>query len=209
MVTYYLYRLVNSLIGDKVGATKRWDGRHQDNREVHGQDCIITELETMEGPDTPEYWQVVGDREWELADEYGYPRGTHYKIARENFSKVTFEARSKGGTTAGNLNVLSGHWESLRTVAHQTYAGKRGGAANVAAGNIDKLVESAQTPEARAKSKKTRLKNMLIKYNSILDQLPNQFTNAEYRNVTTRKIFDRIKDRNLVVRVKRGLYAKA
>ena len=83
MVTYYLYRLINSLRFDKCGATTGWDKRCRNNRAFHGDQCIITELETMEGPNTPEMWQVVGDREWELADQYGYPRGTHYRISRE------------------------------------------------------------------------------------------------------------------------------
>jgi len=82
-MVYYLYRLQNSLKFDKCGATTDWDKRCRDNRTSHGVQSIITELETMEGPDTPEFWQIVGDREWELADLYGYPRGTHYRVARE------------------------------------------------------------------------------------------------------------------------------
>tara|TARA_R110002153_G_scaffold98071_1_gene233053 strand:- start:211 stop:558 length:348 start_codon:yes stop_codon:yes gene_type:complete len=65
----------------------------------------------MEGPDNEDMWQLVGDREWELADKYGYSRGTHYKAATLQ-SKVagrkaatitpitmftTFESRRKGG----------------------------------------------------------------------------------------------------------------
>ena len=80
---YYLYRLQNSLKFDKCGATTDWDKRCRDNRASHGPQSIITELETMEGPNTPEMWQIVGDREWELADLNGYPRGTHYRVARE------------------------------------------------------------------------------------------------------------------------------
>ena len=110
-ITYFLYRLQNSLKFDKCGATIDWDKRCRDNRTSHGDQCIITELETMEGPDTPEFWQVVGDREWELADLYGYPRGTHYREAREKrilagrkggesrpvYLNATHESRSKGG----------------------------------------------------------------------------------------------------------------
>ena len=105
MITYYLYRLVNSLIGDKVGATMDFNKRSIDNMVKHGSQSIITVLETMEGPNTPEYWQVVGDREWQLADEYGYPRGTHYKI-------MVLKA-SKGGIVAGRLNSESGFFKSL------------------------------------------------------------------------------------------------
>ena len=51
----------------------------------------------MEGPNTPEMWQVVGDREWELADEYGYPRGVHYRIAREKRSTWADTDQSANG----------------------------------------------------------------------------------------------------------------
>ena len=95
MITYYLYRLINSLKFDKCGATNDWDKRCTDNRREHGPQCTITLLETMEGPNTPEFWQVVGDREWELADQYEYPRGTHYRIARERRRTWTDEDRQK------------------------------------------------------------------------------------------------------------------
>ena len=62
MKTYYLYRLVNSLKFDKCGATVQWDQRLSDNIELHGEQCIITLLETMEGPNTPEYWQVAREK---------------------------------------------------------------------------------------------------------------------------------------------------
>ena len=113
MVTYYLYRLINSLRFDKCGATTGWDKRCRNNRAFHGDQCIITELETMEGPNTPEMWQVVGDREWELADEYGYPRGEHYRSAREKWvlarlASNTEEAKLKKSITLlGNTNSIS------------------------------------------------------------------------------------------------------
>jgi len=79
---YYLYRLENSLKFDKCGVTINWNIRFKDNKRSHGNQCVITELETMEGPNTPEFWQVVGDKEWELANQYGYPRGIHYRDTR-------------------------------------------------------------------------------------------------------------------------------
>jgi hypothetical protein len=99
MKTYYLYRLENSLIGDKCGATSDWKKRCIANRRDHGHQCIITVLETMEGPNTPEYWQVVGDREWELAAEYGYPKGHHYRHARTSRFKTTIASAAKGQIT--------------------------------------------------------------------------------------------------------------
>ena len=108
MVTYYLYRLINSLKFDKCGATNDWDKRCRDNRkeENHGPNCIITVLETMEGPNTPEFWQVVGDREWELADQFGYPRGTHYRVAREKRYKFNYTSASEAGKTGGAIRGL-------------------------------------------------------------------------------------------------------
>ena len=119
MKTYYLYRLQNSIRFDKCGATMGWDKRCRENRQFHGQDCIITELETMEGPNTPEFWQVVGDREWELADLYGYPKGEHYRSAREKRPSYkhgrprSIECTSAGGKVAGRNNVESGHLAKL------------------------------------------------------------------------------------------------
>lgn len=103
---YYLYRLQNSLKFDKCGATTDWDKRCRDNRTSHGVQSIITELETMEGPDTPDFWQIVGDREWELADLYGYPRGTHYRVAREKRPVWDSETASEAGKIGGAVRGL-------------------------------------------------------------------------------------------------------
>ena len=69
---YYIYEVP----GHKNGATKRWKQRSKYNFEKYEVNPII--VETMEGPDTEDMWQIVGDREWELADQNGYPRGVHY-----------------------------------------------------------------------------------------------------------------------------------
>jgi hypothetical protein len=139
---YYLYKLENSLKFDKCGATTQWDVRYKNNKESHGSQCIITLLETMEGPNEPEFWQMVGDREWELADLNGYPRGTHYKFAREQWgaNATTHESCSKGGSIggpiggrkAGQKNVESGHLASIRTKENQS----KGGRKNVESGHL-------------------------------------------------------------------------
>tara|TARA_R110001632_G_scaffold194341_1_gene315660 strand:- start:659 stop:1168 length:510 start_codon:yes stop_codon:yes gene_type:complete len=108
MITYYLYRLINSLLFDKCGATNEWDNRCRKNREKHGPQCTITILETMEGPNTPEFWQVVGDREWELADKYGYPRGQHYRHAREQRLEMNSRGAISGGLVGGAATRDSG-----------------------------------------------------------------------------------------------------
>ena len=74
---YYIYEVP----GHKNGATMQWDKRSNQNFDKYGIRPVL--IETMEGPNEPEFWQIVGDREWELADLNGYPRGTHYRVARE------------------------------------------------------------------------------------------------------------------------------
>jgi len=95
MTTYYIYEVP----GHKNGATNDWDKRSNENFETYGIQPIL--IETMEGPNEPEFWQIVGDREWELADQNGYPRGTHYRVAREKrpvWNTVpTKEAQIAGG----------------------------------------------------------------------------------------------------------------
>lgn len=102
---YYIYHVP----GNKIGATKDYEKRREYNFNNYSIEPII--IETMEGEDTPEFWQIVGDREWELADQYGYERGTHYKVMRSralngflNESKrsigFTKESCIKGGKTS-------------------------------------------------------------------------------------------------------------
>ena len=117
-ITYYLYRLVKSLKFDKCGATNNWDDRCRDNLASHGPQSIITLLETMEGPNTEEFWQVVGDREWELADQYGYRRGEHYRTAR---LKILHRA-SLGGRKTADKQHLTGQFAALKTPEHQSKA---------------------------------------------------------------------------------------
>ena len=99
MTTYYIYEV----IGEKNGATINWDKRSQENFDMYSIWPIV--VETMEGPNTPEMWQIVGDREWELADLNGYRRGTHYRVAREK--------RIQASTLVGSKNRESGHIQSL------------------------------------------------------------------------------------------------
>ena len=72
MTTFYIYEVP----GIKNGATKNWLSRSRNNFNRHQIQPII--IETIEGLDIEDTWQVVGDREWELADLDGYPRGAHY-----------------------------------------------------------------------------------------------------------------------------------
>tara|TARA_R110000737_G_C14204924_1_gene418022 strand:- start:41 stop:502 length:462 start_codon:yes stop_codon:yes gene_type:complete len=118
MVTYYLYHI----LGIKIGATSEPHKRDIQNINQWEVEPIV--IENMEGPNTPEMWQVVGDREWELADQYGYPRGNHYRLAREARLAITFEDRSLGGTRGGATNVRTGHFASLKTKEHQATAGR-------------------------------------------------------------------------------------
>jgi len=109
---YYIYEV----IGEKNGATVNWDKRSQENFDMYGIHPIL--IETMEGPDTPEMWQIVGDREWELADLNGYRKGTHYRVARE--------ARIQAGILTGNKNRESGHIQILSSYrSKESYQGPK------------------------------------------------------------------------------------
>ena len=98
MTTFYIYEIP----GHKNGATKDLYMRKRYSLSKYGAEPII--IETIEGPDTEDMWQLVGDREWELADQNGYPRGEHYRAIRIRSSKynLTPEDRAKG-RSAGSL----------------------------------------------------------------------------------------------------------
>ena len=81
MTTYYIYEVP----GEKNGATKDWEARYTYNFNKYLIEPVV--IETMEGPDTEEMWQIVGDREWELADLNGYDRGDHYLVIRIKAAK--------------------------------------------------------------------------------------------------------------------------
>jgi len=90
MTIFYIYEV----LGEKNGATKDWEARYTYNFNKYLIEPVV--IETMEGPDTPEMWQIVGDREWELADLNGYPRGRHYLSLRVfQLKQNTPEARQK------------------------------------------------------------------------------------------------------------------
>ena len=107
MTIYYIYEVP----GHKNGATADWEKRSSENFETYGIQPIL--IETMEGPNEPEFWQIVGDREWELADQNGYTKGNHYRKARETRRRWTKEDMSKGGQT----NVRTGHLQSISSNA--------------------------------------------------------------------------------------------
>ena len=95
---YYIYEVPTR----KNGATKDWETRRAYNFNEYQIEPII--VETMEGPDTIEYWQVVGDREWYYADLNGYERGKHYVEMRLN----SIKGGMKGGLVTGTINLRNG-----------------------------------------------------------------------------------------------------
>ena len=198
-MTYYIYEVP----GEKNGATHRWEVRSRENFEQYEIEPVI--VETMEGPDTEDMWQVVGDREWELADLNGYARGTHYVEMCKRARLVTFESRSKGGTISGAQNVASGHFASLKTKEHQSYAGRQGGLKNIESGHLDSIIHD---PIIKAKRKETNLKNTLIKYNKFLNQLPSEFKIIDGLNVCTRKQLYNMKLNGLIEKTDKWTYKK-
>ena len=128
MVTYFIYEVP----GIKNGATKNWESRSRRNHNLYNIDCIL--IETMEGPDTEEMWQIVGDREWELADQNGYPRGDHYKDIRIKGSKHniddTARVKAKRATVHNNefqkLAGTSSYQKSLLDGRRKRYCSSGG-----------------------------------------------------------------------------------
>jgi hypothetical protein len=84
-MTYYIYHIS----GIKIGCTIDLQHRKAYNKRKHGRDIKFYVLETIQGPDTEEMWQVVGDREFALADQYKYLRGRHYKDIRLTSAKMS------------------------------------------------------------------------------------------------------------------------
>lgn len=107
-MVFYIYEIP----GEKNGATKDWEGRSEYNFNKYNIQPIL--IETMEGPDVEEFWQVVGDREWELADLNGYKRGEHYRSIRIRGAIGQPRAAVLGGRVTGRKNVESGHIQRLQ-----------------------------------------------------------------------------------------------
>ena len=110
MTTFYIYEVP----GRKNGATKDWKKRSKYNINEHQIKPII--VETMEGPDTEEFWQVVGDREWELADLNGYDRGTHYRVIRVRASKYNFDDAARAKAKANGSQIKAGKAGGAKTM---------------------------------------------------------------------------------------------
>ena len=77
MKKYYIYHIP----GVKVGVTTKIKHRRYLYRKNQGKDYHLEVLEVLEGMTDEE----VGDREWEWADKFRYPRGSHYKHTRIKF----------------------------------------------------------------------------------------------------------------------------
>ena len=107
MKTYFIYHI----LGIKIGCTSNIKTRNWQNKKKYGTNIEITILETYHDP------QVAGDREWELADEYGYPKGQHYMHISQQGVNLSKEAQSIGGQIGGVIsgrgNVESGHLKSI------------------------------------------------------------------------------------------------
>ena len=117
--------------GIKNGATKDWKNRRAFNFEYYLIEPII--VETIEGPDTEEFWQVVGDKEWEYADHNGYERGTHYRVIRTRALK-------------GYLN------ESKRSIGFPKESCSKGGLSRIGKPNIgSRKLTQEQANEIRSK----------------------------------------------------------
>jgi len=119
MKTFTIYHVP----GHKVGATGNWPRRSKTNFKKYGVEPHI--IEQLELSDTLENWQIVGDLEFEYADDLGYDRGLHYiqirKAGRLTLAQKaaggrngTFEDRSRrgkiGGKIGGRIEGRIGGW---------------------------------------------------------------------------------------------------
>ena len=98
MRTFYIYHVP----GYKVGATTSYIRRSAWNFRRYGVEPYI--IDELELPDTPENWQIVGDLEWEYADEFGYDRGQHYAVTRKNQRLITVEQLAANGRAGGRIS---------------------------------------------------------------------------------------------------------
>ncbi len=120
MTTFYIYEVP----GVKNGATKHWDQRRQYNFDQYSIEPII--VETYDMPDDEDTWQFIGDREWELADQNGYPRGTHFKdmcIKNQNSHKT--KATQKRINTRSQNNSYTGWHLSEESIIKSAKATRR------------------------------------------------------------------------------------
>jgi len=129
---YYIYHI----LGFKIGATHDWKKRTIRNKSNYPNSEMVL-LETIEDDYNIEAWQRVGDREWELADEYGYPRGTHYKM-------MVLKA-SKGGIVAGRLQSESGFLQSLN--ANRTQESRDNAAVSISIALKQKYLDGYISPK--------------------------------------------------------------
>ena len=74
---YYIYHIQ----GLKVGVTTKIKHRRYMYRRDKGKNYELEVLEVMENVTEEE----VGDREWWWADQFGYPRGTHYRHTKASW----------------------------------------------------------------------------------------------------------------------------
>jgi len=124
MRTFTIYHIP----GYKVGATADYRRRSQANFRKYGVEPYIIEEHTGL-PNTPETWQIVGDLEWEYADEFGYDRGEHYVEIRRKNRLITTEQRVVNAIAGGRGNSKEemSRKGKLGCKIKKAIAGSRGG----------------------------------------------------------------------------------
>lgn len=142
MKKFYIYEVK----GIKNGCTIDWDKRCEQNLKKYN--IIPVVVETYEYPNTAEYWQIVGDREWELAELNGYPKGIHYRVAMERRISGSKLGGTIGGKINGRLSVESGHWASICSMGGKVQ-GLIQGKKNVESGHMAIMIKNSI--EARRK----------------------------------------------------------
>ena len=92
MGKYIIYHIP----GKKVGCTANLTQRYASNTQISMESIEI--LETVTGTS-----EQAGDREWEWADRFGYPRHTHYKYVA---SGSTYKDDIRGSTVRSSCRSI-------------------------------------------------------------------------------------------------------
>jgi hypothetical protein len=109
---YTIYHVV----GVKIGCTTDFERRFHQNKEIYGKDVVIEILEVypIEVGD-----KFAGDREWEFADAYGYPRRNHFSQRWNN--AISKEQLSENGKKGAKLSLLGKMDETIKPELRAKY----------------------------------------------------------------------------------------
>lgn len=149
-MTYTIYHIP----GVKVGCTIDFRRRKVEYARYHPE-MLLDTIEILEILDNVSA-REAGDREWELADMYGYDRGSHYSGPGSDEARANMSKRSLGKKKSKNHceNISKGM--KNRTMTEENKARMRSAAAKRAADPVAKAKWQASMA-ANAHKRKTSI----------------------------------------------------